>query len=267
MEAEDRVMRSGFSIVNNVIKDQLEKKGVEIRLEEKFLDSTIYSRCNRYKTSKGFIEADIVYLCTGKEIQFKSTLFTQFTPSPCTHPSISLSLSLCSPFLPPSLGLVPNADFIKTLDPDLLEEDGHVKTEPDLRLKGYKNIFVGGDIKNFGEEKLTLVGEGDGILITRNIINLEIGKRTIEKGKKESLDFQYRANYQMISLGPETAVVGQLTPREDVIFDHSFDSIKRGLAAHQKGIFNREVEFNQVFGGKLPNMQKKELLKLIVKNQ
>ena len=75
-----------------------------------------------------------------------------------------------------------------------------------LTLEGYPNIFVGGDIKNIKEEKLAKVGTADGFLITRNIINSELKKPLIERGKGGSLPIQKEAS-SFVSLGPKKGVI------------------------------------------------------------
>lgn len=63
VDRHDKVVKRSFPGASTKIYNYLVKIGVEVRLEETVL--TFNSKTNTYKTSKGEIKAEAIYLCTG----------------------------------------------------------------------------------------------------------------------------------------------------------------------------------------------------------
>lgn len=90
-------------------------------------------------------------------------------------------------------GIKPNLSFLGAELKNKKNEKGQLLTTPTLNLQGYKNIFVGGDITSFEEEKSAQNAEYHGKIIAENIL------RSIKK--KKLLKYTPKPRIMIISLG------------------------------------------------------------------
>ncbi len=76
-----------------------------------------------------------------------------------------------------SAGTKCDSSFMKNFNKNIFTKKGCLKVDNYLRLKGYNNIFVGGDIASINEEKTAQNSERHAKIIVKNI------KKSIEKRK------------------------------------------------------------------------------------
>ncbi len=69
-------------------------------------------------------------------------------------------------------GVKCDSSFMKDFDDNVLSKKGCLKIDKNLRLKGYNNIFVGGDITDITEEKTAQNSERHAKVISKNIKNI-----------------------------------------------------------------------------------------------
>lgn len=89
----------------------------------------------------------------------------------------------------PTRGGVPNTDFLRSFDPEILDEFGRVRIQPTLQLEKYPDIFAGGDIIAFHEQKQLAKAPGHAAVIAANILSLINGKepKKLYKGTFEGV--------------------------------------------------------------------------------
>jgi apoptosis-inducing factor 2 len=67
------------------------------------------------------------------------------------------------------VGITSNSDFVQKSFPILVDKRGAVKVDKHLHLRGFKHIFVGGDVTDIKEEKTAQTAEKHANMIVRNI--------------------------------------------------------------------------------------------------
>ena len=97
-----------------------------------------------------------------------------------------------------SAGIKCDSTFMKNFDKNIFTRRGCLKVDKYLRLKGYNNIFVGGDITNINEEKTALNSERHAKIIVKNI-------KSFIKNKKLARYKKFRGPL-FISLGSKKGI-------------------------------------------------------------
>jgi apoptosis-inducing factor 2 len=92
-----------------------------------------------------------------------------FSQSPNQHPAHYLSKVK-------TWGAPPNSGFIASLGSDVLTARGNVKIKPTFQLASFDNIFAGGDIIEWKEQKQAAKAKTHGAMIAANIVNYLAGK-------------------------------------------------------------------------------------------
>jgi len=95
-------------------------------------------------------------------------------------------------------GIKRDASFMKGFE-NILEPDGSLKTNKNLQLEGYPNIFVGGDISGIKEEKIAQNAELHATVIIENIKRLQ--------DKKPLKDYSSAPRIIVISLGDWKGII------------------------------------------------------------
>lgn len=90
-------------------------------------------------------------------------------------------------------GIKPNTEYLQTSFPHLVDDKTYVLVDEHLRLQGYDNVFVGGDLVSIKEEKLAQTAEKHAEIIVENI------RRTL--AKKPLLTYVSQSRPMLISLG------------------------------------------------------------------
>jgi NADH dehydrogenase FAD-containing subunit len=138
VHAMDRLIERQPEKASEYAKRFLEKKGVKIIFNELIKGNRKVRSKENFFTDRGKkIESDIAFLC---------------------------------------VGITPNSDFIRKSFPKLVDKKGYASTDESLNLKGFRNIFVGGDVTDIKEEKTAQNSIEHAKVIASNIINLERGK-------------------------------------------------------------------------------------------
>ncbi len=123
------------------------------------------------KKIKKFLEKKGVNVIVGESIvkQTDNTLITSENKE--IHADMAF---LC-------VGIKPNTvDFDKKQFRNVINEKGYIITDRFLRLKGSKNIFVGGDVSSIQEEKTAQNAIKHGKKIAKNIVNMIAGRELSE---------------------------------------------------------------------------------------
>lgn len=84
-------------------------------------------------------------------------------------------------------GTKPNTEFMRQSFPNCVEENGLLKTDPILRLKGHPNIFVAGDITNLPEGRLIITASFHTPSIVANLKTLDADASATLKPYKSAL--------------------------------------------------------------------------------
>ncbi len=80
-------------------------------------------------------------------------------------------------------GVKCDSSFLKDFNENIFSDRNCLKVDKTLRLKGYNNIFVGGDITDILEEKTAQNSERHAKIITKNIKNISSGKKLLKYKK------------------------------------------------------------------------------------
>ncbi len=169
-------------------KEFLKRRGVKVIFNELIKGSKKVGSEDEYFTNKGTkIKADISFLC---------------------------------------VGITPNSDFMKKSFPKLVNERGYIATNEFLQLKGFKNIFVGGDVTDIKEEKTAQVSLEHANIIINNLNNLESNKKL----KK----YNHKTRAMILSLGN---YIGILTYKNFVLTGIIPRIIKRHIQNKEMGFF------------------------------
>lgn len=75
-------------------------------------------------------------------------------------------------------GTRPNTEFLAQSWPHLVQENGLLKTDDYLRLEGFSNIFVAGDVTNLPEGRLAIIASFHASSIVRNIKSIASASHT-----------------------------------------------------------------------------------------
>jgi thioredoxin reductase len=67
-------------------------------------------------------------------------------------------------------GSRPNTAFIAKLGSSVLTEQGYVKVQPTLQLTSYRNIFAGGDVIDWKEQKQAAKAGSHAAIIVANVV-------------------------------------------------------------------------------------------------
>ncbi len=97
------------------------------------------------------------------------------------------------------VGITPNSEFMKKSFPKLIDGKGYISTDEFLNLKGFKNIFVGGDVTDIKEEKTAQVSLEHAEIIKKNLINLEKNK-PLER-------YKHKERTMLLSLGNHKGIL------------------------------------------------------------
>lgn len=84
----------------------------------------------------------------------------------------------------------PNTDLLQHLgSKNVLDESGRARIDQYMRLEGFTDIFVAGDITNFKEAKQVAKYPGHVSVITSNILSLTTGgePKSVYKGTFEAI--------------------------------------------------------------------------------
>lgn len=106
-----------------------------------------------------------------------------------THTGRKIHAELC--FL--CTGIVPNTEFFHKHFSSVLNEKKQVMVEHTLQMKGYKNIFVVGDLNDLAEEKTAQSAEKQAYVAIQNIFALE--------NKEKLISYHTFPKVMVISLG------------------------------------------------------------------
>lgn len=96
------------------------------------------------------------------------------------------------------VGITPNTALLSRMT-DILDERKFVFVDDNLRVKGMKNVFAGGDIVSIREEKTGQNAEKHANIIVNNIVRLDSGKQLIE--------YAHKSSPIVISLGPRKGIL------------------------------------------------------------
>jgi len=96
-------------------------------------------------------------------------------------------------------GIKRNPDFMKEYPKKCFTERNALKVDKHLRLKGYNNIFVGGDINSIKEEKTAHNAELHADTIAENVLN------TVNR--KKLVQYSPGSSPLVISLGDKNAIL------------------------------------------------------------
>jgi len=73
-------------------------------------------------------------------------------------------------------GARPNTAFVKAWSPDVVTDRGAIKIKPTFQVKGYDNVFAGGDIIDWDEQKQAAKARTHGAVIADNVLGYLEGK-------------------------------------------------------------------------------------------
>lgn len=73
---------------------------------------------------------------------------------------------------------MPQSSIISSLDPDLIDDSGFIKTQKSLQISDpqHPNIFAVGDVAATGAHKAAKPGSKQATLVTKNIGHLLVGE-------------------------------------------------------------------------------------------
>jgi len=74
-------------------------------------------------------------------------------------------------------GIKANSDFMKSKMNDKLDENGFIRVNENIQVKGFKNVFSCGDVNNCNVEKTAQNAEHQAKIVVENIINIESGRK------------------------------------------------------------------------------------------
>lgn len=98
-----------------------------------------------------------------------------------------------------SAGIDFDTSFMNSFEDDITDEAGRLKVDEYLRLKGYDNIFVGGDLTDIDEEKTGAHAEIQALTIAKNL-------KIAAKGKTSFSEYVSRPIPLAIGLGNKNAM-------------------------------------------------------------
>ncbi|MDP3966097.1 MAG: FAD-dependent oxidoreductase [archaeon] len=96
-------------------------------------------------------------------------------------------------------GIKNNSGFIEKSTKEMLNEKNQVKVNSFLQVRGFKNIFAGGDIIDTDEEKTAQSAVLHSWIINRNIINME--------KRKSLIKYKIKKRLTLISLGRANGIL------------------------------------------------------------
>jgi len=149
------------------LRDTYPSKNITIVHNKDLPLSDIYPDKLRKGVSKNWKDRNIQFIFNDGIDEFP----TEGVKSVTTHNGKKITADI----VVPTRGGRPNTELIQHLGSGVLDENGRARIDRYMRLEGFTDIFIAGDITNFKEAKQVAKYPGHVTVITNNILSLTTG--------------------------------------------------------------------------------------------